>query len=155
MAGFARVCSPLSSTLGVVAKPFPIPKLLEEWLRWVTWQSDPHRDESLANDFVGWDEFEWVSREHPEHAWSAILVTLKDPRSRPYLNILAAGPLESLLSEHGEAFIERVELEARSNPEFAWLLGGVWRDQMSEDVWNRVRAVWDRRGWDGIPRDDA
>jgi hypothetical protein len=49
--------------------------------------------------------------------------------------------------------IERVETEARSNPLFAKLLGGVWQNEMPDHIWRRVQAVWDRRGWDGIPED--
>jgi len=25
---------------------------------------------------------------------------------------------------------------------------------MQDDIWARVAAVWDRRGWDGIPNDN-
>lgn len=59
--------------------------------------------------------------------------------------------MENLLSYHGADFIDRVEAQARSNPQFAYFLGGVWRDEMTDEVWARVQAVWERRGWDGIP----
>jgi hypothetical protein len=65
--------------------------------------------------------------------------------------VLSAGPLENLLALHGEGFIDRVESEAQRDPSFAKLLGGVWKNRMSDEVWQRVQAVWDRRGWDGIP----
>lgn len=58
--------------------------------------------------------------------------------------------MEDLLSGHGAQFIDRVEAQARSDPQFAMFLGGVWRFQMADEVWARVQAVWDRRGWDGI-----
>jgi hypothetical protein len=89
---------------------------------------------------------------HPEHGWQAILTALQDPGIQPYL---AAGPLEDLLSHHGAAFIERVEAEAKPSARFAWLLGGVWQHKMSDVVWAHVQSVWDRRGWDGVPRVDA
>jgi len=59
--------------------------------------------------------------------------------------------IEDLLSMHGDKFIDRIEAEARTDPSFAKLLGGVWKSQMSDQLWERVQAVWDRRGWDGIP----
>src|SRR5450432_2495090 len=34
-------------------------------------------------------------------------------------------------SFHGQDFIERVEVQAKTNPRFAWMLGGVWQFQMS------------------------
>ena len=66
---------------------------------------------------------------------------------------LSAGPLEDLLVYHGHEVIDRVESEARSNPKFASLLGGVWKNAMADDIWRRIQGVWDRRDWDGITRD--
>jgi hypothetical protein len=55
--------------------------------------------------------------------------------------LLAAGPLEDLLAHHGELWIDRVEAQAQADPKFNYLLGGVWQNQMTEDVWQRVQAV--------------
>lgn len=137
----------------IMVSPFPILQLVEEWLLWAAWQTDPQNKGKLNEEFVGFDEFEWIVREHPEHAWKGILAALADPRTKPFLGVLAAGPLEDLLSYHGLRFIDRVEHEARINPEFATLLGGVWQFEMTEEIWTRVQAVWDRRGWDGISND--
>lgn len=127
----------------------PIPELLDEWLKWVSWVSDPRRDETLSSDLIGWDEFDYIVNHEPDKAWEAILACLRDSRLEPYLGTLAASPLEDLLSLHGDRFIERVESEARSNLKFALLLGGVWRIGMKDDVWSRVQAVRDRAGFDG------
>ena len=132
----------------------PIPQLLEEWLRWAEWVSDPVRQQEDSVNLIGFDEFDWVIQKEPEKGWQAILMAVEDPRLEQYLGTLAAGPLEDLLSYHGEAFIARVEAEARSNPKFAWLLGGIYQYQMTEEIWCRVQAVWDRRGWDGNPMSD-
>ena len=135
-----------------MATPLPVPELLDEWLRWAEWVSSPDRDAALGQELIGFDEFDWIVREHPEHGWRAILAALKDSRLEPHYGTLAAGPLEELLAYHGQQFIERVEAEAKANPKFAWLLGGVWQFTMTEEVWARVQAVWDRGGWDGIPK---
>jgi hypothetical protein len=127
--------------------PLPIPELIEEWLLWVKWISNPDRDESQGQNFIGWDEFNWIATKHPNHAWQAILAVLKDPRAEPYLGVLAAGPLEDLLSSHGPEFITRIENEAKSNPKFSWLLGGVWQSDIPDNIWVRVQSVWDRTGW--------
>ena len=124
----------------------PIPDLLDAWRLWAAAQSAGED----TDEFTGWMEFNWAVEENPEHAWSAILAALEDPRMEASLGVLAAGPLEDLLSLHGERFISRVEDAARSNPMFAWLLGGVWRHTMTDAVWSRVQAVWDRTGWDGV-----
>jgi len=138
-----------------MSKTLPIPALLEEWLKWATWVSDPLRREEDSQNLTGFMEFDWVVDEEPEKGWKAILAALEDPRIEVHLGTLAAGPLEDLLSKHGENFIDRVEIEAKSNPKFARLLGGVWRYQMTEEVWNRVQLVWDRGAWDGNPKRDA
>jgi hypothetical protein len=88
-------------------------------------------------------------RRDPDSAWFLILEVLRRDASPQVLEILSAGPLEDLLAKHGPSVIERVESEARANPPLASLLGGVWRNAMTQDVWDRVKAVWDRRGWDG------
>jgi hypothetical protein len=64
------------------------------------------------------------------------------------VGLLAAGPLENLPSYHGDVFMDRVEVLAHSNPRFAFLLGGVWRFQMSEENWNRVGQVANTIAWD-------
>lgn len=37
--------------------------------------------------------------------------------------------------------------------EFDWAVNDFrnWQYAMSEAIWSRVQAVWDRRGWDGVP----
>jgi hypothetical protein len=97
----------------------------------------------------------WFGGEHtmydavhdsPEVAWPAILEILKRGVTDEQLSLLAAGPLEDLLASHGAQFIERVEQESGRSPSFNRLLGGVWQNQMSQDIWSRVqkarREVW-------------
>jgi hypothetical protein len=74
-------------------------------------------------------------------------------QSTETMQSLSAGEIENLLSSNGTEIISLVEDEARRNPNVAKLLGGVWKNQMNDEVWSRLQAVWDRRGWDGIPED--
>jgi hypothetical protein len=112
-----------------------------------TKEGSPDYDRLFQAANAVWD----LTFENPDAAWAFILEVLKVDGSSTVKETLSAGPLEDLLSEHGPTMIERVELEARTNREFASLLGGVWKGGMSDDIWQRVQAVWDRRGWDGIP----
>jgi hypothetical protein len=128
----------------------PIDYLMECWAR--GWSSDPV--EKAAHDWACMEPVD-DARDNPERAWQCILYALDNPHCGPHLGVLAAGPLEDLLSHHGAAYIDRVETLAKDNPKFAWLLGGVWRFQMSDEVWDRVQKVWDRRGWDGNPPADS
>ena len=60
---------------------------------------------------------------------------------------LAAGPIEDLLSFHGERFIDKFEDEARQDRRMAWVLGGVWQFKMTDDIWNRVQRAADHSYW--------
>lgn len=105
-----------------------------------------------SDDPVVRKENEWAlmepvddAMENPEKAWEYILFAVRDPRfSDCHLGTIAAGALEDLLSHHGPVFIERVEHQAKKDQRFAWMLGGIWKSQMNEEIWSRVKAVWDQ-----------
>lgn len=59
------------------------------------------------------------------------------------LSNLAAGPLEDLLVNHGELFIDRIEKIAVSDSQMRKLLGAVWKNSMSDSVWERIKAIAD------------
>ena len=82
-----------------------------------------------------------AAQDMPEEIWSAILKILEHELTDEQIALLAAGPMEDLLAQHGVQFIERVEAEAKRNPRFNHLLGGVWRSSMTEDVWGRVQRA--------------
>jgi hypothetical protein len=88
---------------------------------------------------------------HPEEVWRAIVAIHRLDHSLRIQQILSAGLIEDLLAQYGDRFIARIEREARQDPTFAHTLGGVWQSSMSDENWQRLQAVWDRRGWDGVP----
>lgn len=92
-----------------------------------------------------------LADDDPETLWRLILAILSKDQSNKVLENLSAGPMEDLLVKHGTLVITRVEQQAKADPAFARLLGGVWKNRMSGDIWDRVLKVWDRRGWDGSP----
>ena len=89
----------------------------------------------------GWSRLDDAASERPDIAWQTIVRAVAFDLTREQLSVLAAGPLEVLLSSHGPDFIDRVEQEAAHNPRFNDLLGGVWRLEMSDDVWSRVQKA--------------
>jgi hypothetical protein len=122
-------------------------KMADNWIKyWHAPQGSPVREEY-------WDATDLYELEQndPETLWLLILAIHKRDQSVAIQQVLSAGPIEDLLAKHGDKFINRVEAEARNDPQFAKVLGGVWKNRMSDEVWNRVQAVWDRRGWDGMP----
>jgi hypothetical protein len=124
-----------------------IVKLADAWIRY--WQAP--EDSAERGDFDLAMKFHDIEYHRPEVLWPMILAIHSRNQSIQIQGVLSAGPLENLLALHGEGFIDRVESEARRDPSFAKLLAGVWKNRMSDEVWQRVQAVWDRRGWDGIP----
>ena len=124
-------------------------ELAEAWIGyWRTPRESPERQEKF-----GWiSDAEYDLRYNdPETLWKLILEVHRRNQSNEIQQVLSAGPVEDLLGMHGGLFIERVESEARQNPQFAKLLGGVWQGRMTDEVWSRLQSVWDRKGWDGIP----
>jgi len=56
--------------------------------------------------------------------------------------MLAAGPLDDLIADHGDAAIERIEREARHSARFRFALTGVWpQDNGKTPIWARVEAA--------------
>jgi hypothetical protein len=81
---------------------------------------------------------------NPETAWQAVIRIIQHDLSNEQVAVLAAGPVEDLLSWHGPQFIDRIEAEAQRNPFFSHILGGVWRQDMPDEIWNRIESA---RGW--------
>jgi hypothetical protein len=50
------------------------------------------------------------------------MATYDDPL---FLGLIAAGPLEDILSVHGDDILARIVTEARHTPRFRWMLSGV------------------------------
>ncbi len=105
--------------------------------RWAYEVDDPKRDE-----FEWVDEFEYVAtHEIPEVGLKLILAILTLEPSSHLIKVLAAGPLEDLLANHGEKIIEKVESEAKTNSKFALLLSGVWQNSIPDKIWGRVQNI--------------
>ncbi|HEV2453479.1 MAG TPA: hypothetical protein VGY98_04420 [Verrucomicrobiae bacterium] len=99
-----------------------------------------------VNDLVkAWLDGEYTMfdacTEEPEDAWLAILQIVRCELTEEQVSLLAGGPLETLLTWHGSKFIARIESEAKENPKFNYLLGGVWRQEMPDEIWDRIRKV--------------
>jgi Family of unknown function (DUF6869) len=89
-----------------------------------------------------WAAFE-LSRlvhEDPETAWTLIL-TLSERGDDHALGSLGAGDLEDLLRLHGHAFIDRIELAAKTSDRFRIALSHVWQAGTPEEQWQRVRRA--------------
>ncbi len=121
-------------------------KFIDAWIRYQKHLGPKDIDHPDWWAVDGLLEMTWYK---PETAWIVIRAILDRDQSDEIVQILSAGALEDLLAQHGEDFIDRIEFEAQNNPDFAFLLGGVWQNEMSDELYARVQSVWDRRGWEG------
>jgi hypothetical protein len=79
-----------------------------------------------------------VTYERPAELWPLILTILQQTDDAEVLAVLAAGPLEDYLAKCGDQVIESVEARAASDRKFKHLLGGVWKNSITDEVWERV-----------------
>jgi hypothetical protein len=119
---------------------------------WISLQKSWHKSGENNPFFWAFEDVWELVADKPQDAFAFILAVLKRDDSMVVLANLSAGPLEDLLGAHGDLLIDQVEQEARRNPAFAFLLGGVWKNRIDDPVWERVLAIRDRRGWEGIPK---
>lgn len=77
----------------------------------------------------------------PEAVWQAVLRLMQRELTEEQISVLAAGPVEDLLTHYGAGFIDRIEAEAQRSPSFAHVLGGVWQRDMPPEIWQRVEAA--------------
>jgi hypothetical protein len=103
-----------------------------------------------ADDPLWWSVERFLVRysmaAQPEDCWRAILEVLRRRPPDCVINVLAAGPLEDLIDKCGPEFIDRIEAEARGDPAFRHLLGGVWKSS-TDAVWARVEKARGKMRW--------
>ena len=83
----------------------------------------------------------WHIDEKHEALWEFITRTFERPMSDKTFAMIAAGPLEDLLADYGNIYIDRIEELARKSPRFNYLLGGVWKNSSNDEVWQRVEKA--------------
>lgn len=101
---------------------------------------DELRSPSDSEDPVGQSVVMMNFTARPEHQWRFILAAIEHA-SDDELGHIAAGPVEHLLGNYGDAFIVEFERRAEMDAKFARMLSGVWRYMMSDEVWARVEAL--------------
>jgi len=84
----------------------------------------------------------WMSfTARPDQQWQFILAAVGHAQSNHDLGNIAAGTMEHLLGWYGNEFIAHVEEQAAIDSKFARMLTGVWKYKMSDEIWERVRAI--------------
>jgi hypothetical protein len=124
----------------------------EEIESWAKAYIDAQQGDAIDADHPLWwavDNF-WEGGDRvtsTEDRWNAILKILSLNPPQSVISMLAAGPLEDLIADHGAEFIDRVELEARRSPTFRYLLGGVWPRGGSKEIFSRLEKARGKTVW--------
>lgn len=109
---------------------------------WIALQTTPQHAPEYNSFFWAFEQTYDLVREEPMEAWKVILTIWSLDRSMPTRRSLSAGPLEELLCFHGDLMIPHIERQAKADPAFATLLGGVWQNTMTGPIWNRLQTAW-------------
>lgn len=112
-------------------------QIVDAWIA----ATDAEERETGSNWWAISQVLDWSLDREGEHLWQFITAAYKRDLSDKAIAALAAGPLEDLLAKQGPEFIERIEELARKDPQFNYLLGGVWRNTMTDEIWQRVQAA--------------
>lgn len=117
-----------------MARDIGSPEFMDELVQaWLAYERTDDKELFWTYDLV-WEG----AADNPNATFDFILAVLCTRPEPNILAVLAAGPLEDVLAKNGPAIIARVEEESRRSPEFRHLLGGVWKNTMSDDIWQRV-----------------
>jgi hypothetical protein len=110
---------------------------------WVEQNSKSERDRD-DNFFTMMDYERDLREEDPDKAIDLILEILKIETNPVLLSLLAAGPLEDVISMET---IDRIEREAAANKRFHDLLGGVWYYRAPAELKVRLDALVGQNRW--------
>ena len=119
--------------------------LVKAWTAF--YEADPEipRREDDPNQWAS-DSLMLLELKDPERTLNFIIKIANYTSNENALGALSAGPLESILARYGERVIDTVERLAETDPKFQNLLGGVWRNAMTDAIWRRVLILQERAG---------
>jgi len=121
-------------------KAMSVPQLARAWIEQYS-KSDRDRDD---NFFTLMDFERDLREEDPDRAIDLIVEILKIETNPVLLSMLAAGPLEDVISMRT---IDRIEREAGADTRFRDLLGGVWYFRAPEELKARLDALIGDNRW--------
>jgi hypothetical protein len=117
---------------------FETERLVDGWIRY---SGSTRLNPAIEPDYWAWEALDKLCSRSPEVAWTVILRILNSTDHEFVLENLAAGPLETLLARHGRKFIGLIEERAEADLRFRWLLAGIWKNSIPDDLWSRLQAA--------------
>jgi hypothetical protein len=108
---------------------------------WIQLHHLPKESSERETLFWAWERLNDLVDSEPEAAWNVIQEIIALDQSDEILANVGAGSFEDLLAKHGARFIDRVESCARAHLGFRRMLGVVWKNEIPDEVWNRIKAI--------------
>lgn len=108
---------------------------------WIEYHHAGELADEHNKNFWAYEKLSELTRNDPEIAWKLIIMIFQRDPCEAILANLAAGPLEDMLGEHGANFIQRIEDLAHEDVLFRKMLGCIWKNQISDSVWMRLKAL--------------
>lgn len=105
------------------------------WL--INWNDSTTATEKELNSWVN-DALYSAMQCDADYALSIVEAIHEQDATQSRIEAFAAGPVEDLLVYHGQEVIDRVIARASKDPAFARVLGGVWKRDMEDSVWDLV-----------------
>ena len=119
-------------------------KLVDAWIIGAESGRDKDGRETTVHKETWWATeivLNWPYDDEPELLWRFILEVHERDISEYVAGMLAAGPVEDLLSKFGASYIDKVEDIAQKDERFRQMLCGVWQNNMSDELWLRLQKV--------------
>ena len=114
------------------------------WL--INWSKSTSEHEKTLNSWVS--DVLWAAMQNDaDYAFQIIEAIHEQDKEQEHIEVFAAGPIEELLVHHGETVIQRVVAKASEDPKFASVLGGVWKNSISDTVWDLVLKYRSTESW--------
>ncbi len=122
----------------------PVARLAERLLGYLrdTADDDPSED-SLRDHPNAWAYAltDALCQAEPDTGLALTEAALAQATTPEDVALIAAGPLEDLLAQHGPATITAIETQAKASPRMRFALSGVWPERINPMVWARVEAA--------------
>jgi hypothetical protein len=108
---------------------------------WVRLQHAERGSEAHAQDFWSFETLWDYCADHPDWAWRVIVDMHGGHADEKTLANLAAGPVEDLLVKHGDLALPWIEQYCIGHPGFVTVLQMVWRNAMTDEVWDGLNRL--------------
>ena len=108
---------------------------------WISFHKTEKDSDVYKRNLWAFEKLNGLAEGDSDLCLDIVLSILDRDDDKQVIGSLAAGPVEDLLVVHGNDVVEKIEELASENAAFRHMLGGVWQNEMSDDIWERVRAV--------------